>query len=142
MGKKIPPSPSHVHGRPELVQQGQQQQKSQKKRGGIYFWPQQRFSHTMAIRPARPASTTAAATTATAAGTTTSTRRGWSDYVMPPVTNTTGICIESNTMCYYMQGELYETFFTRPSTMCHLPNMITLNCWLPKEAVLSRSSSR
>ena len=57
-------------------------------------------------------------------------------------TNTTGICIESNTMCYYMQGELYETFFTRPSTMCHLPNMITLNCWLPKEAVLSRSSSR
>ena len=42
------------------------------------FWPHPRFFCTVTTRLARPA-TAAAATAATA------TRRGWSDYIMPPV---------------------------------------------------------
>ncbi len=60
----------------------------------------------MAIRPARPATTT----TATAAKTATATRRGWSDYEMPPVISGGGNCC----VCNFVYSSLLHNSRNQP----------------------------
>ncbi len=96
----------HVHSRPELVQQGPRSQKKQKREGekGI-LGHTHGFSRTE-TRPARPATiAAAAATAATTATIATATRRGWSDYKMPPVTKIMTFGHHVPTKCALLNNE-------------------------------------